>query len=249
MNVNDLATWLNQTYPGRNWDQQCQRLVWNAVWKLSGIAERDMATYPTAIAAYRASTIESKNALASPAGAIHYWDIGSDGHVAIELGGGQVLMTGTSIALGRGGQQLGLNYGITTVAAYGRGTYLGWSRRNGANPSIVGKISGSRLWEFNRPDKAMQQRIQQAMHDRTKFGQPSRYNGLIDGDWGTLSIKGIQETIKGVGYKGLVDGIPGPDTCYYVQVYAARFGGYKGAIDRILGPNTWIGFANGLETP
>ena len=61
--------------------------------------------------------------------------------------------------------------------------------------------------------------------------------------------EGVTTLIAELMEKGLVDGIPGPDTCYYVQVYAARFGGYKGAIDRILGPNTWIGFANGLETP
>lgn len=249
MHVNELATWLNKTYPSRNWDQQCQRLVWNAIWHITGIAEAKMVTYPTAIAAYRASSIVSKDPLAAPAGVTHYWDIGAEGHVAIELGNGRVLMTGTNAALGSGGERLGNNYGITSVAAYGRGTYLGWARRNGANLSIEGKIEGNSSWAFNPPNAAMQKRIQQGLHDRTKFGQKSRYNGPIDGIWGVNTIKGIQETIRGVGYKGLIDGIPGPDTCYYVQVYAQKFGGYKGPIDRVLGPNSWESFARGLELP
>jgi GH25 family lysozyme M1 (1,4-beta-N-acetylmuramidase) len=90
---------------------------------------------------------------------------------------------------------------------------------------------------------ADQARIQRALKAR------GRYAGPIDGVWGPNTIKGIQTTIKNVGYTGSVDGIPGPLTCYYVQVYAQKFGGYTGPLDRILGPKSWAGFALGLERP
>lgn len=102
---------------------------------------------------------------------------------------------------------------------------------------------GGASWAFNPPSAAEQKRIQQALKNR------KRYSGPADGVWGVNSIKGIQTTIKNVGYKGAVDGIPGPNTCYYVQVYAQRFGDYKGPIDKVCGPNTWAGFALGLERP
>lgn len=98
-------------------------------------------------------------------------------------------------------------------------------------------------WAFNRPNKATQRRIQTALKKR------KRYSGPEDGVWGVNSIKGIQTTIRNVGYTGPIDGIPGSNTCYYVQVYAAKYGDYTGPIDRILGPNTWAGFALGLERP
>lgn len=144
MTLEELAAWLNETYPDRDWDQQCQRLVWNAVWKLSGVRESQMANYATATAARIASNIVSTDPAAAPVGAIHYWRNPAEGHVGISLGGGRVLMTGTARALGEGGVLLGTNYGVTTVAAYtkARGNpYLGWARTNGANPSIIDKIA------------------------------------------------------------------------------------------------------------
>ncbi|MBC7589672.1 MAG: N-acetylmuramoyl-L-alanine amidase, partial [Salinibacterium sp.] len=98
-------------------------------------------------------------------------------------------------------------------------------------------------WEFWVPNKALQLRIQQALAAR------GRYAGLKDGDWGKLSIMGIQLTIRNVGYTGEIDGIPGPMTCFYVQVYAKRFGDYPLAPDQLLGPNSWANFALGLERP
>jgi peptidoglycan hydrolase-like protein with peptidoglycan-binding domain len=67
--------------------------------------------------------------------------------------------------------------------------------------------------------------------------------------WGVNSIKGIQLTCANVGYTGPIDGVPGANTCHYVQVYAQRFGSYTGPVDSILGPNSWSGFALGLERP
>lgn len=102
---------------------------------------------------------------------------------------------------------------------------------------------GGAGWAFNQPDAATQARVQAALKAR------GRYNGPVDGVWGPNTIKGIQTTIRNVGYDGPIDGVPGSNTCYYVQVYAQKFGDYKGPIDRVLGPNGWNGFALGLERP
>lgn len=140
----EIIAWLNARYPDRDWDQQCARLVWNAVYFVSDVTEAEMTSYDPAKDGYRASTIISRDPLAAPPGAIHWWQHPAvEGHVGVELGGGRVLMTGTPGALGVGGVTYGEGYGITTVAAYSRARgnpYLGWSRRYGANPSIVGLI-------------------------------------------------------------------------------------------------------------
>lgn len=143
MTIDEICAWLNAEYPGRDWDQQCQRLVWNVVWKLSGYLESSMHTYATATDARLASKIESTNPTTAPSGAIHYWEYPAEGHVGISLGGSKVLMTGTGYALGAGGVLKGNNYGITTVEAYSQrkgNRYLGWARYNGKNSSIIGKI-------------------------------------------------------------------------------------------------------------
>lgn len=98
-------------------------------------------------------------------------------------------------------------------------------------------------WDFATPSKAVQLRIQRALKAR------GRYAGRLDGAWGVLSIKGIQLSLRGVGYTGDIDGIPGQWTCFYVQKYAERFGSYTGGVDKLLGPFSWAGFALGLERP
>lgn len=148
MNTDEISAWLNNTYPTRDWDQQCQRLIWNVIYRVMGYtSDSQMHTYPTATAARLASRIESTNALTAPAGAMHWWRNPAEGHVAVELGDGRVLMTGTPDALGAGGVMLGKNYGTTTVAAYTKAKgnpYLGWSRTNGANPTLIGLINRTR---------------------------------------------------------------------------------------------------------
>lgn len=146
MTLDRIVEWLNKTYPTRDWNQWCQRLMWNVVHVVSGTPEKDMADQPTATAARRNSHIESTDASTAPVGAMHWFLYPADGHVGMSLGGERVLMTGTEEALGNGGVQLGTNYGVTTVPAYvaaKKNKYLGWSRTNGANASIVGKIGGS----------------------------------------------------------------------------------------------------------
>ncbi|HLP97644.1 MAG TPA: peptidoglycan DD-metalloendopeptidase family protein [Sideroxyarcus sp.] len=97
-------------------------------------------------------------------------------------------------------------------------------------------------WNFN-PGAADWRRIQRALKAR------GRYSGAVDGIPGPNTYKGVQMSLRGVGYTGAIDGIPGPATCRFVQEYAKRFGGYTGPIDSQLGPNSWAGFALGLERP
>ena len=104
-------------------------------------------------------------------------------------------------------------------------------------------VSNSASWAFNPPSAAVQKDIQKNLKKR------GRYPGPVDGIWAGVSIRGIQITCQNVGYDGPLDGIEGPNLCYYVQIYAQRFGDYTGPIDRILGPNGWAGFALGLERP
>lgn len=76
-----------------------------------------------------------------------------------------------------------------------------------------------------------------------------RYTGPIDGVLGLNGFKGIQTTLRNVGYMGPIDGLIEGEGCRLIQLYATRFGGYTGPIDSVLGPNSWSGFALGLERP
>lgn len=132
-----LTGWLNATYPTRDWDQRCAQLVWNVLYYVAGAGDESrIIPYDPALAAYRASVIESLDPHAAPPGAIHFWDYPApDGHVAIEwYGGGTCLMTTSSPDT-----RLGSSYGLRSVAAYTASKptrYLGWSRAYGANRSI-----------------------------------------------------------------------------------------------------------------
>lgn len=168
MDLNSLTAEINRRYPTRDWNQQCQRLVWNAIQILTGTPDSGMHTYPTATAARHASPLVSSDAAAAPSGAIHYWRNPAEGHVGISLGEGFVLMTGTPYALGAGGQQLGNNYGVTTVWAYNSrmsNPYLGWSYRNGSNPSIIGLIEGEEDMSFTDKDRELLTSVKRAIFD------------------------------------------------------------------------------------
>lgn len=147
MTLDQIVAWLNRTYPGRDWNQDCQRLVWNVVWCVTGVDESQLnPPYPTATAARLASSIESLDASKAPAGAIHYFKNPAAGHVGVSLGGESILMTGTKAALGKGATYFDGNFGITTVSAYVasmNNPYLGWSRQNGRFPTLIGKIGGA----------------------------------------------------------------------------------------------------------
>lgn len=145
MTLEEISEWLNAKYPTRNWNQWCQQLMWNCVYAVMGYTrDSQMGTYPRADLARDASHIESTDPTKAPAGAMHWFTYPiPDGHVGMSLGGSRVLMTGTEEALGVGGVLLGKNYGVTTVEAYVKAKgnrYLGWSKTNGANPTLIGKI-------------------------------------------------------------------------------------------------------------
>lgn len=225
-----------------NWDQRCQQAQYYAEWAARG-TEAGIFGYPTARAAYLASSIVSMDPASAPPGSFSYWDVGSAGHVVTNIGNGYCLHTSN---LGATIVDFGHNLRIIRLADYPH-TYLGWSYGNGANAQIAmsawSPSGGGAGWAFNPPVASVQQRIQAALARR------GRYAGPIDGVWGVESIKGIQRTCANVGYTGPIDGVPGANTCHYVQVYAARFGGYTGPIDSVLGPHSWEGFAEGLEAP
>lgn len=244
MDLKTLAAKLNSKYPDRNWDQWCQALVWNAIYILCGyVADSQMTTYPTAAAARHASRIESTNAAAAPVGAIHYWRYPSAGHVGISLGRGQVLMTGTP---GKVPDQLGKNYGVTSVGHYTRATgnpYLGWARRNGANETIIGKLDTGPAKSITVPS------VEQWALIQTWLKRLGRYHGPADGVPGINTWKGIQRTVAArAGYTGPTDGVPGPNTYKAMQRYAAAGGGYTGPIDGVLGRNSWRGFIQRLTS-
>ena len=143
LNYDAVIDRMNAYRPGFDWDQECSRLVWYSVWTLSGLPESQIIAYDPALAGYRASAIESTDPSRAPIGAIHFWDYGSVGHVAVDVegGGSTIFMTGNSSAvayrLDRGGSR---NYGLVSFDDYQARKghpYLGWSRRFGANASIV----------------------------------------------------------------------------------------------------------------
>ncbi|RRJ85893.1 hypothetical protein EG850_10920 [Gulosibacter macacae] len=126
-----LSRKLRSTYPGRDWRGRCQQLVWNVVW-LTGTPQHDIATYPDARAAYRASKIVSRDPSGAPVGACHWWwEPEPYGHVAIELGDNDVWMASGHVDDGHGD-----GLGVIGVREYTRRTgftYLGWSVDNGIN--------------------------------------------------------------------------------------------------------------------
>lgn len=228
----------------RDFNQLCQALMWQTANRFGSV----VSTQPSAIAAYRAEQAAGRiQPGLGPAGSFVYWEIGTYGHVGMMLENGQIFMGSTHLQ-----ERWGINAGIATNDYYVARTgarLLGWSPANGGNtvpytvedPQPAPAPSGD--WEWWQPDAAMQARIQQALKNR------GRYSGPVDGAWGPNTIKGIQTTIRNVGYTGPIDGVPGRNTCYYVQVYAQRFGSYQGPLDSKLGPNSWAGFALGLERP
>lgn len=114
-------------FPGQDWNQRCQAVVAHAAEFTTG----NVRFYLTAKDAYKASKIVSLKASKAVRNDVHYWAIGVDWHVGVDLGGGQVLM-GTKHTDGSWGR----NLGETTVAAYTRATgavYKGFAHTNGVN--------------------------------------------------------------------------------------------------------------------
>lgn len=80
---------------------------------------------PSAIDVYHRSSIISKDIMAAPSGAFHYWDIGQYGHVAMAMPNGWSMMASCHVT-----KSWGDCVGSTPVATYTStvgATYLGWS--------------------------------------------------------------------------------------------------------------------------
>ncbi|MFD5864348.1 hypothetical protein ACFWGP_05315 [Agromyces sp. NPDC127015] len=234
-----------------SWDQMCGSLMFRMC-DLYG--KEPTGDVRSAYIVYERSSIVSTDPSKAQPGDFHFWAIGGryNGHVGLDVrGGGSTVFMATRAVR----ESLGSAIGFQSVQGYSNAkgaTYLGFSRgyANGdvlnfevAKPAAPAGSGSGPAWSWMVPSAAVQKRVQAAAKKR------NRYFGLVDGKWGKESIKAIQRTIARVGYAGLIDGIPGPMTCYYVQVYAKRFGSYTGPIDKKLGPNSWAGFALGLERP
>lgn len=90
--------------------------------------------------------------------------------------------------------------------------------------------------EYGVPIPANVQKLMQQLLTDLKL-----YDGLIDGDWGSLSWKAIQRLMTDEKvYDGAVDGDPGDKSYDGLQKLAAK-GGYTGPIDHEIGENSIAG--------
>jgi hypothetical protein len=205
---------------------------------------------PSAIDAAAESDIRGDDPMLAPQGALHWWDIGADGHVGMDLlGGGHTLFMATRHLRETWGDAIGIN-GVSAYSAETGATYLGWS------PDYVGaRIAGgggeacapppavpegcavpaTATEQTGVPDLSFWMRMQ-------LFARANAYPGPIDGLMTGAAWAGVQRGLRAFGYDGPDDGLPGPRTFMALQRAAAQHG-YAGPIDGDPGPNTWRGFA------
>ena len=167
---------------GRDWNQMCQAAMWN----LCNWFGHAPVGYESANAAYRASTIVSRDASKASAGDFHYWDIGSDGHVAAQVDSTHVLMGSRHVDT-----LIGTNVGFTTVARYTALTgarYLGWSHTNGANDFSVTVPAPARTYTVQSGDNLslIADRLNikggwQALYDKNRSKIGSNPNDIYPG--------------------------------------------------------------------
>ncbi|QTX04106.1 hypothetical protein [Agromyces archimandritae] len=260
-NAQQALAWAeaHPTRDGGTWSQWCQSLIVRAL---------DLGAAGDAHQACTASKIVSTDPAAAPAGALHWWlnGAGTSGHVALEVGGGEVLMTDAPT----GDQWPGHNtVGVTTVARYnakGNGyRYVGWSRDMAgqaltittaapaapkpATGSIGPVIRSGSDWAYRRPAGELAKRVARALIARKRL--PAAYPN--DGDPREAFDTAVQKTLSHSGsFIGRLDGKIERGGCYGIQDYAARFGDYtkRGGIqDGKPEALSWECFALGLERP
>ncbi len=230
---------------GASWAGWCASLMFRAG-NLPNWAAR-----PSAIDAYRSSSIVSMEPNDAPCGAFHFWDIGSDGHVAMSVGGGVAMMASRHLTT-VWGDAIG-TIGVRDYSSSSGARYLGWSydyagaeiadvRRPGPQPGppSPGGVPKTSTSEDGIPGTIFYMRMQ-------LLAQRNGYSGPIDGVMGRNSWAGVQRAMRQFGYSGPDDGIPGMNT-YKAMQNAARQYGYTGPIDGQLGPNSYRGFAKFLNT-
>lgn len=261
----ELNRLIDAAFPGRSFLGNCEAFIYQGTRLSNGGAK--LASYPSAKAAYDASTINNRDINNVPVGDVAFWDKTSYWHDMFSIGHGRFL---GATGLGDTVVDLGGGVKILNGSTY-PAKFLGSTPRVGSRPHALllpydppvivlpganAPTGGTALtvplagkgWNFAPPSKVIQKRIQVALRKR------GRYKGLENGVFGSLSVAGIQKTVENVGYqKGYTPGVPGALLCHFIQVYAERFGGFKGlkpgggAIPGILGPNAWLGFVRGLE--
>lgn len=203
------------------------------------------AAAPTAIDAYHRSRVISKDIYSAPNGAMHWWDIGSAGHVAMAMPNGWAMMASCHIE-----QSWGDCIGTTPVADYTKttgATYLGWSYDycgaeiadvHSNNPTS--NIPQSNTASTGVPDTYYYMRQQ-------RYASLYGYTGPIDGILGKNSWAGTQRGLRNYGYTGPDDGVPGVNTYKAMQRLAAQWG-YTGPVDGELGPNSYKGICRYFNT-
>lgn len=230
-------------YP-RDWNQLCQAVMYQTC-RMFGVARK---TYTTAKLAMAASGPLNTDRHAAPAGAFHYWGMGSAGHVALSLGGERVLMGSSKID-----EKWATNLGVTTVTRYNGADYRGWAHTNGLNDVTIATPVApvtptpgtNQDWYTSTaidgiPGKVFWQMMQ-------LWAREEGYNGPIDGALGKQSWAALQRGRKKYdGYTGPDDGVPGTGTWMALQ-RVARFGGYKGPIDGKPGKATYRALAAWLN--
>eukprot|EP01034_Spumella_vulgaris_P031374 gene31374-38753_t len=203
---------------------------------------------PTAIDAYHHSTIISMDPNSAPSGALHYWNIGSAGHVAMATTQGWAMMASCHVT-----ESWGDCIGQSSVNGYTSLTgakYLGWAydysraeildfRKPGPTPGPSG-LPRTTTADDGVPGTNYYKRQQ---YWASKFG----YTGPIDGVLGVKSWAGTQRALRDYGYSGPDDGVPGTQTYMAMQRLAAR-NGYTGPIDGVLGVNSYKGVGRFLNT-
>ncbi|MFT3837363.1 MAG: hypothetical protein QM723_10250 [Myxococcaceae bacterium] len=211
------------------------------------------ASAPSAIAAYRGTTIVSTDPTAAPIGAFHYWNIGQYGHVGVDLmGQGAVVFMASAHLADSWNPYIGVN----SVGAYGVASgaqYLGWSMEyNGHGQQLSGggtcgsasvpagcALPQSPTETTGVPDVAFNMRLQ-------RYAADHGYTGPIDGAPGANTWAGVQRGLAAQGYTGPADGLPATHTYVAFQNLAAAYG-YTGPVNGQLGPNSFRGFAKFLN--
>lgn len=123
-----IKSWI-QGYGYRDWDQQCQALMWQQAAALGTV----VSTPGSAIEAYNMELAAGRiRQGAAPAGSYVYWAIGKYGHVGYVMNDGRIFMATTHLQEEWANDYAGWN----TLDGYGKATgarYLGWSWKNGGN--------------------------------------------------------------------------------------------------------------------
>ena len=230
---------------GASWSGWCASLMW----RFGELPES--SARPSAILAYAESNIQGIDPRDAPIGAFHWWDIGTYGHVAVDvLGGGTTVFMASNYVLEDWGDAIG----VTSIPHYtssSGATYLGWSMdyvnseiQNGGGSVCdqesvftgAGTVPVSITEETGTPNTTFYMRMQ-------LWASLYGYTGPIDGVLGSNSWAGFQRALADQGYSVNDTGTPDSATYSALQALAALHGGYTGPIDGVLGSNSYRGFA------